>query len=268
VILGEHPGDAPTLRKALAIDLDGTLLSDNREASADALRSLARLSDIGHLVVFATGRPVRAVKDALPDWCAEFYWATCNGAWVLKNGETLARTEIPYDHTQNLAQKLLEQGMRVQIEANDIFHSDHPLQPGFTGDYAPLSEYRRGAACKILVDLVSENQIAQVAALLPPSFSMIATDGNTLLQIARRECSKLNAVRFILRKEDIGLDNLIAFGDDNNDIDLLAAAGMGVAMQNATPDVLAAADHITLSNNENGVGLVLKNILEEREPCT
>ena len=241
------------MRKALAIDLDGTLLSSSKEIAAETLSAILELADQGYLVILSTARPVRAVKLALPDWFEEFYWVTCNGAWILRNGQVIHRTEIPFDETSNLAQELIYRGLWVQIEAEDTFYSDREPMPGFVGEYKPLSEYKVGDACKILVSVASDSEISQVRVLLPVHLSMVVTDGGGLIQIARRECGKLNAVKRILEKESIEFENLIAFGDDNNDIDLLDAAGFGVAMENATREVLEIADYVTKSNEEDGV---------------
>ena len=66
---------------------------------------------------------------------------------------------------------------------------------------------------------------------------------------------------------DLGIDpeETLAFGDGSNDSSMLRAAGWGVAMANSTPDVKAAADEVTASNNEAGVAKVLRRILAKKE---
>jgi hydroxymethylpyrimidine pyrophosphatase-like HAD family hydrolase len=87
------------------------------------------------------------------------------------------------------------------------------------------------------------------------------TDGGELVQIAHKECNKLKAVEYILGREGIELDEVIAFGDDNNDIPLVMGAGCGVAMANATDELKEVADHITVTNDKDGVGKFLRGVL-------
>ena len=247
--------------KALAIDLDGTLLSSRKGIAPETLLAIRALAAEGWLIIIATARPVRSVELLASTGIGDYYWATCNGAWILKSGSVLARTEIPFDETVKWMKRLTERGLRVQIEANDTLYGDVEVLPEFVGGCRPLREYRIHDACKILVTVTSKSEIREITEHLGSHLSMVVTDGGRLVQVARKDCGKLNAVRTILSMEGLGLQNLIAFGDDNNDIDLLEAAGFGVAMANATPGVLEAADHVTASNDEDGVGDVLRTIL-------
>jgi hydroxymethylpyrimidine pyrophosphatase-like HAD family hydrolase len=90
----------------------------------------------------------------------------------------------------------------------------------------------------------------------------VLTDQGKLLQLAAMECSKLAAVRYIADREGVAFADVVAFGDDNNDIPLLQAAGLGVAMLNATAELKAVANMVGMSNEEEGVGKVLEWLLE------
>ena len=174
----------------------------------------------------------------------------------------MTRTEIPVEETLDLKDRLVKQGLQVQIEANDTLYTDAALAAGFVGGRRPLGEYREFDACKILVSVTSEVEVRLIKETLGANLSMVVTDGARLVQVARRDCSKLNAVEAVLSTEGLGLQDLVAFGDDNNDIDLLRAAGFGIAMANATPGVVDAADYVTESNDQDGVGLVLSKLLK------
>ena len=156
----------------------------------------------------------------------------------------------------------MEYGLKVRIEANDTFYIDSLAEPSSDGTVMPLREYQGHDACKILARVDSDEQIALIRTNLDDHLSMVVTDGDTLVQVARKDCGKLNAVQAVLSMEGLGLQDLLAFGDDNNDTDLLRAAGVGIAMANGTPGALSAADYVTKSNDENGVGQVLRSILK------
>lgn len=249
------------MARALAIDLDGTLLSDRGEAFPGTLAAIRELSGRGWLVIISTARPVRAVKLFLPDWFGGFYWATCNGAWIVRWDAVISRAEMPFEETARLVEGLLARGLWAQVEADDTLYSDRAPVPGFVGEYRPLREYRECDACKVLVNISSPSQVGEVKELLPDHLSMVVTDGGTLVQVARRDCTKLHAVGTICSMEGLGLEDVVAFGDDHNDVDLIRAAGLGVAMANAVPAVLEAADQVTGSNDEDGVGEVLRGLV-------
>lgn len=174
----------------------------------------------------------------------------------------MARTEIPAATALELATRLAGYGLKVRIEANDTFYIDRLLQPRSDGSARPLQAYQEFDACKILAWVDSSAQIELISESLDDQLSMVVTDGDQLVQIARKDCSKLNAVQAVLSMEGLGLQDLIAFGDDNNDVALLRAAGCGVAMANSTAGVLEVADYVTKSNDQDGVGQVLRAILK------
>lgn len=84
-----------------------------------------------------------------------------------------------------------------------------------------------------------------------------------LLEISYKEAGKASGVRFLLDHLKIAREHLAAFGDGDNDSGMLRLAGVGVAVANAVPGCLAAADRITGSNDEDGVAAELERILAE-----
>ena len=247
---------------ALAIDLDGTLLSSDRTIAPSTLRAIRDLADSGYLVIVSTARPVRAVKALTPEWFDEFYWAICGGAWIVHGGQVLHRSEIPYGDAVQLVSRFVDRGIRAQVEADDTLYSDAEIPSGYIGGRRPLQDYPRIDACKVIAFVDSEAEIDEVRKLLPHRLSMVVTDGGTLIQIAPKDCSKLTAVQTILTEQGLHLQDLIAFGDDNNDIELLDAAGCAVAVANATAALQKVADYVTGSNDEDGVGEVLQMLLD------
>ena len=82
-----------------------------------------------------------------------------------------------------------------------------------------------------------------------------------LLSITSTRASKSEALRKLLGPQSISLDEVLAFGDDLPDLDMLSACGIPVAMANAFPEVKAVCPYQTASNDEDGVALVLEKML-------
>lgn len=250
-----------TVLKAVALDLDGTLLNSRRTIGPHSLAMIEEAVRQGWKVIIATARPVRSIRQFLPSWFEDFYWAACNGAWILKGGRVLERVEIPHRIAVGLIRVLRKRGLPVMIEAEDKLFTDEALPASFIGQHYKLDELGGGDVCKVLVRSRSQEQVDLVRSLTPAVCADVVTDDGSLVQIAHKDCNKLNAVARILSAEGLGLDSVIAFGDDANDIPLVAGAGCGVAMGNATAALKAVADHVTATNDEDGVGKFLEGVL-------
>jgi Cof subfamily protein (haloacid dehalogenase superfamily) len=251
------------MRNAIAIDLDGTLLDSTKSVAPLGLEMIKEAESRGWVIVISTARPVRAIRWAVPEEFGSYYWAACNGAWILKNGQIIRRAEIPHATVSRLIESLQQFGLRFQVEADDRLFSNCELPASFAGEYYDLDQLGGIDACKVIVNPRSADEISLVQELIPPGCAGVVTDHGDLVQIAHSECSKLAAIEFILEREGIKLEHTIAFGDDNNDIELLRAAGCGVAMGNSTDELKQAADHVTATNDKDGVGLFLAHLFGE-----
>jgi hypothetical protein len=226
--------------------------------SARSATALLKAAELGWTVILSTARPVRAIKWAVPKSFGRFYWAACNGAWLIKDGEILQRREIVPEDVRHLTDLFTRQSWSFQVEAEDRMFTDCGVPDGFAGQYYPLSQLGCHGACKLIVNVSCAEEAAKVMTMLPESCIGVVTDKCTLVQISHARCHKLAAVTAGLEREGIALEETIAFGDDNNDLLLVQAVGCGVAMANATPELKRAARRLTASNDEDGVAQFLE----------
>ena len=90
----------------------------------------------------------------------------------------------------------------------------------------------------------------------------ITSASPVMLEFSYKDCGKASGLKFLSDYLGVDRDLVAAFGDADNDIDMIKFAGIGVAMANANEALKSKADYITLSNDEDGVAYALKNILE------
>lgn len=208
------------MNKMIVLDLDGTLLRDDKTVSKETIDILLKFKSAGNEILFATARPSRDAYKYVPDF--------------------------------KINDKLYS-----NFDTSDFF-GKAPSQ------IVDLENLEFNNAYKVIV--CSKNKITQkVVENLPNSCKGIITDNGKLCQIMDSQASKWNCVKGLSKKIGVKLEDIIAFGDDYNDIDLIKNAGTGVAMGNAEESVKDIADFITDSNMNNGVANYIKENFIEQE---
>jgi hydroxymethylpyrimidine pyrophosphatase-like HAD family hydrolase len=114
-----------------------------------------------------------------------------------------------------------------------------------------------------LFRLEEDHMLPDYLALLPEDVRALVSTKVALVQVMARTASKGAALEAMVERWDLSLANVVAFGDDVNDVEMIESCGLGVAMANAVDEVKAVADFATTSNNEDGVAVVLERLLAE-----
>lgn len=261
-------------------DLDGTLLRDDKSLSPANRAALERAAAGGCQVVVATGRLLRAIPQYLLDLPFLRYFILMNGAkiWDRQTGEVLYRCEIPLPTAKRVFDLIEPLDCTVDCFQNDrgimdrkyYDHLDYYIPDLISrqmaqGNRTPVDDF--WAAVQAGGDTVQKIQMyfphlelrPQVSALLhrkvPELIQGISMPAN--LELNAAEATKGIALVKLCHVLELDPLDTIAFGDGTNDISMLQAAGMGVAMANAAPETLAAADLVAPSNQEDGVARTL-----------
>lgn len=274
----QHANGFPRPR-LIATDLDGTLLRNDKSVSARTIAALAAAEEAGIAVFFVTGRPARWM-DVVRDHVHGHGLAICaNGASVvdLRNGGELVQVRPLLDEDALAVVETLRQlapGTSFAVERTGGIHYE-PHYPPFHLDpaatvapaeklLAPAGEYAEQPLLKLL---------AYHPEAAPDEFLALAREGageradftrsssSALLEISARGVSKASTLARCCAVREIGPEEVIAFGDMPNDIEMLSWAGTSYAMANAHPEVLATTKYRTASNEEDGVALVIEQLL-------
>ena len=240
----------------IVTDLDGTLLRSDKTISAHTAEVLRRCQARGMLLAFATARPPRTVErfalDARPD-----VLICHNGALVRDARGDEARCAIPFDEAVALARRLAAQnaGATVSLELGDRLYANFDMSGiRFCEDYihTDFCGLPRGPVYKLIAGISSPDDIGRIAALLPPELYVQRCE-EALALIMARGATKLNGIRQVAAARGIPLERVAAFGDDVNDVEMLRACGVGVAVANALSEVRTAADCVCGANDEDGM---------------
>ncbi|WP_020596709.1 HAD family hydrolase [Spirosoma panaciterrae] len=258
-------------RKLFAFDLDGTLLRRDKTLSNRTIRAINQLVEKGHLVSIATARPPRDVASLLTDVITYHYCICYNGAEVYKGRTRIAQYAIRPDLAYSLVQELakIRHDLFIGVESDDTFHVNRspahlfgevPYQQiAFSDQQHPV--FSRGIT-KIIHEGLGTSSETVTLQSIQDACSVTHTDNGAIVQIMAQGVNKWAALQTISLRENVTTQDIVAFGDDHNDLAMLTSCGMGVAMANATVSVLAASVFRTSSNDDEGVALFLeKNFL-------
>jgi Cof subfamily protein (haloacid dehalogenase superfamily) len=259
-------GTAPRL---VASDLDGTLLRTDQTVSDRTREALARVEDAGSLFVMVTGRP--------PRWMAPVAQAAGHrGLAVCANGA------LVYDlHTEQVVQDFridgataLELVASLRARVPDIAFAVEKGLDGFGREpayvprwdngellVAPIEELVQPGVAKLLARVEgtpSDDLLAQAREVLGDLAECTHSSGDGLVEISAAGVSKASGLAVLAGEWGVEAADVIAFGDMPNDLPMLSWAGRSVGMGNAHPDVLAAADEVTATNDDDGVAEVLE----------
>ncbi|WP_010631199.1 Cof-type HAD-IIB family hydrolase [Sporolactobacillus vineae] len=254
--------------KAVALDLDGTLLNSKKRLSSRSIASLRACLSRSIIVIIATGRPPRSVRQFLPPDILHRVELVCyNGALTF---DTLGHSHSEWIPSSlsvrilNDVRKNVNQAY-LSVESEDhlfttmppeIIHSQRFL---FTPSTMSFQELVKIPANKILVSHFTTG--LPVIEKYRKETSFVVTDGGSLVQMMRKGVSKASGVDRICRMKKISMSEVMAFGDDTNDLALFHTCGVPVAMDNAIERVKQSASLITRSNDEDGVAVILEQLL-------
>lgn len=240
--------------KALFFDLDDTLLNSETIISERNRKAIIQCKNKGMLIGYITVRSPRKMKlllNELPCDCIANY----NGAMIYADGNLIAQNNIPYSEAITFIERVLQEDPNINMGCycEPYCFRENKLMNIVTNEILgesmmnlPQTDFQR---IRIVLNGKEKIDFEQYAS---QSMRYQVTIHNTAI-ITSNEATKENALKLLMDHYNITADNVISFGDDTNDIGMLKASGIGVAMGNALQEVKEVADYITLSNNEDGV---------------
>jgi len=255
--------------RVIATDLDGTLLRSDGAISPRTRAALDGCLSEGMKLIIATGRAKASAAHVLP---ADFHrgiWACCNGADIHEDGVLIAQNGIAPDLAKDICRRIVSLFPKANVYAvvgGELYFmrpADVSVPHHVAGDLDSVMNVPVG---KIAFHLSEIPDVELLRRSLPDDCRFILTVGAQIGEIMAPTATKAWAVESVVKRWGLNLSDVIAFGDETNDIEMLAECGLGVAMKNSHPEVTAIADRIAPSNDEDGVAQVLEELLMEACP--
>lgn len=276
--------------KAIVLDIDGTLLNDEKKLTIATKEALIEAQKNGIKVILASGRPTPGMLKHVD----ELEMAKYNGMIVSYNGahvldvstqEELFSQPLSIEHSKNILEHLKQFDVKPMIAKDDYMYVnnvfDGILDLEFANGSFNIIEYEaRGGnfqLCekidlaafvdfplhKILVAAQPEYLQENWQKILAPFEQSVSGvfSAPMYFEFTDKGIDKANALAQTLQPLGIDKEHIVSFGDGHNDLSLIQYAGMGIAMGNAVDELKSAADKITLSNNEDGIAKALAELL-------
>lgn len=267
-------------RHLIALDLDGTLLTDSKEISERTKQTVLTAIEAGHIVVIATGRPHRASINYYHSLGLDTPMVNFNGAlihhptddkWDALHNPLPIRTAhkiIEACYGLNVHNILAEVKDDVFLDQYDekiinIFHSTQNDPPFTIGS---LKNELKDDPTSILIH-PKEEHIQEIRSHLNDYHAELIEHRKwgapwNIIEIVKKGMNKAVGLQKVAHYFDIPDDRIIAFGDEDNDLEMIDYAGVGVAMGNAIDELKAVANHVTKTNEEDGIGIFLEEYLK------
>ena len=255
-------------KKLLLFDLDETLLRSDKTISEHTLKTLKRCREHGYLIGVCTSRGEVNTTRYITGFDPEIM--VCSGGAIVKyQGEYIYKAEFTEEETNRMiriAKEVCGEDVKITIDTITEHLWGFPVDPNkveatwadsVCADFSNLHE----KALKMCVNIPDPEVAKKLAAALPECDCLKFTDG-AWHKFTKKEVTKGSSVAVIEKLCGISAKNMIAFGDDVPDIDMLQQCGIGVAMGNALPEVKAVADVVIGNNDEEAISDYLqKNCL-------
>ncbi|NLC55076.1 MAG: HAD family hydrolase [Erysipelothrix sp.] len=256
----------------LVFDIDGTLVDRSKETVEDsAVESINAARDKGYHILVATGRSFFFIHEDVRERINTEYYVTVNGACLNdQKGNIIETHEFSRDTLNTLIDYCAENKYPLGIKYDDHI--------GVYGDYDFFVKNYIGYTHKGIKHLVDDNEqqshltstplgvycFAPVSAIdkikkAIPALNFIATDYDAFEAI-RQGVDKVKTIEEVIDRLDLTWDNVAAFGDGHNDVEMLSKAKYGVAMGNANDYVKSYADYVTTDIMDNGIKNALKHL--------
>lgn len=266
-----------------AFDMDGTLLDSTRDLQPGTRRAFDAMHAAGTRIMLASGRPIPGLamlarKLGLGE---NLVFAGMNGSVVVDQatGEEIARHPLPADIAKDLIARAQAHGIMVMLPHGDeliVEDATHPrVQYEANGNdltvrvVDSLVEFQEAPTkvlfCAELPDLapLHEELMRDLGGRIELAYS-----SHIYMEATAAGVDKGSAITDFCEANGITLDQVIAFGDNGNDVNMLRTAGLGVAMANGIPDAREAADVVTTSNDDEGIARILVQHFDFELPPT
>jgi len=263
--------------KLIVFDIDGTLVGKDHTLDPFTKEALLHLREEGFPFTLATGKNFPATKAQADELDIELPLILTNGGMLqTRYGKVLSKTIIPLDVTLQVIELCeekekdlviyIDNGIYIKKMNENIYPVYSNVESGLfeIGEWDAIKEKLADAnKCLVVDSFVPENLVEMgkfFEQVLQGRVDILHTS-TSLVEVMPKGVTKVTGIRKLAESMGIEMEAIMAFGDYDNDVEMLSAAGLGIAVDNASPTAKAAADLVIGSVEENGPAKFLNKLL-------
>lgn len=259
--------------KMIFLDLDGTLLNDQKELPKENRTAIDEALEAGHKVLICTGRPLCSAIKLLPLFGLDkpgCYAITYNGGLIYDAGakKAIYQKTLPLDQVKYVFEKAYEFGrIHIQTYTDQYLICEYDTKE--SQDYERVTKTDRKVVKDIFEELKGQEPCKMLAIAYDTDRKHIEAFRESMMEYCEGKMdvcfscyeylefmpagiNKGNSIRWMCNYMNIPLEKTIAVGDAENDITMIQTAGVGAVMKNAGDDIKKYGNYITENDNNNG----------------
>ena len=238
--------------KLVCIDLDGTLLTDDKKITNENIEAIKKAIDSGVNICIATGRIYKFVDHIKDLLGVSTKVIASNGGIILTEDGNLEFRTLSYEEILKLKELVKDYDVDIYLNTENEIISENNIP----------NEYSYKKVKAICINKNNLDEVKRVRTILEETEEFeISSAEHHYCEINSKGISKGKAVEELVKELGIDIKEVICIGDGGNDIEMLKRAGMAVAMKNGMDEVKAMADYITEDNNNSGVAKAINKLI-------
>ena len=258
-------------RRMIFFDIDGTLVDSTTRVIPDSTTAaIRRARELGHLVYINSGRPICGVDPRVKAIGFDGFACSC-GIYVEDGGEVVFHRKLSRETQDRVVALVRKYDYQVMYEGAEHVYFDltRPLSPFIAAEkkyYSAMGLDTDGdpgdsasSFDKFVVWTNTPEDRAEFFKEAAPEFGIIEREG-TLVELVSRGCTKGTAMDLLMARHGVDRADCVAIGDSTNDLPMLEAAGMSVAMGSGDPRIFDMVDYVTASLADGGIARALEHL--------
>lgn len=258
-------------------DFDGTLIGESNRVGERTVRAIREFVNVGGIFGVSTGRAFASIRQRLGELGLKgnFPVMCCQGALSAdcESGEIITEIGMPPKAVTEFLRRAQAHGLTTQFytaqnvyvqemnEYNKEYFTTNRIEPSIVPDICECAQNMREPMLKVLCYITPEIRGDMFSLFSGIEGIKSFTSNPRLFEAVSVNAGKDNGLKEVCRRLGVDISECVAFGDELNDMEMLKAAGLGVAMGNALDEVKKAADYVTDTCDNDGVAKVLERIV-------
>lgn len=255
----------------IAVDLDETLLNDNKVVSQRNKDAIKKCKDMGYIVAISSTRGYGSCEKIAKEISADFVCCHSGNMIVKVSNEEIVYQK-PFEKTEldemvetfsKFTRKIVVDSIKNLFgEFDENEKADREMVETWGVKFLSLNEISQKEVFKVCVWYEENYKDKIIEFCEEKNYICRPMRGNSFMLITQKDSDKFYALEKLAEKFEIDIANIVVFGDDDSDALSIEKCGYGVAMSNSRDSVLKKAKHITTSNNDDGVAKFLEKLFK------